>query len=60
MLNCKKATELMSQQQDMKPDETLSQPKRLQLKLHLFMCKGCSNYNKQLKFIRKAMSQYTK
>jgi len=60
MLNCKKATELMSRQQDMKAGESLNLAKRIELKMHLFMCNGCHNYNKQLKFIRKAMNQYTK
>lgn len=50
----------MSRQQDMKAGESLNLAKRIELKMHLFMCNGCHNYNKQLKFIRKAMNQYTK
>jgi len=56
MLNCKQATELMSRSQD----QTLPLLKRLNLKLHLIMCRGCSNYNKQLAFIRKTMKHYSK
>ncbi len=51
MMNCKQATELMSQGQD----RELSGRERLALRLHLLICKGCNNYNKQLAFIRQAM-----
>ncbi|VAW73355.1 hypothetical protein MNBD_GAMMA10-33 [hydrothermal vent metagenome] len=54
MLNCKHATALLSRAQDQK----LAWHKKLQLKLHISMCRGCSNYRKQLDFIRKALHQY--
>ncbi len=54
MLNCKRATALMSQAEDQK----LSRLQNLQLKLHTLMCRGCSNYRKQLGFIKKTMHQY--
>ncbi|VAW70192.1 hypothetical protein MNBD_GAMMA09-2011 [hydrothermal vent metagenome] len=54
MLNCKKATQLMSRAQDQK----LSTKQKLQLKLHILMCRACTNYNRQLSFIKKAMQQY--
>lgn len=50
-MNCKQATQLMSQAQD----RPLTRRERLALKLHLMICKGCSNYNRQLSFIRKAI-----
>jgi len=53
MMNCKQATQLMSQAQD----RSLNRRERLALKLHLFICKGCNNYNKHLGFIRKAIRQ---
>lgn len=48
MLNCKQASELLSREMDQK----LPLGKRLSLKLHLFMCHGCSNFISQLKFLR--------
>ena len=50
MLTCKNATKLMSKSQE-KP---LVLKERVALKFHLMMCSGCSNYNKQMGFIRKA------
>ena len=52
-MNCKQATQLMSQAQD----RPLKRREQLALKLHLMMCKGCRNYNRQLNFIRKAIRQ---
>ena len=51
MLNCKEVTELASKAHD--APLTLNQ--RIQLKLHLFMCKLCTRYVKQLKFLRAAV-----
>lgn len=56
MLKCKQATELMSQSQDR--DLTLSE--RIRLKLHLLICAGCTNCNKQMNFIHNAMEQFRK
>ncbi|MDA3869301.1 MAG: zf-HC2 domain-containing protein [Gammaproteobacteria bacterium] len=53
MMNCKQATRLVSQSQD----RELSLPERIRLRFHLLMCSGCSNYNKQMSFIRKAMQK---
>ena len=54
MMNCKQATQLMSQSQDRK----LSLPERTKLRLHLLICSGCANYNKQMDFLRKAMGRF--
>jgi hypothetical protein len=54
MLKCKQATEMMSQAQD----RVLTLHERIGLKLHLLICSGCSNFNKQMAFIHKAMQQF--
>lgn len=53
MMTCKQATELMSQGQD----RPLSFYERLRLRVHLLICRGCSNYNKHLGVIRTAMKR---
>lgn len=53
MMTCKQATELMSQSQD----RQLTFYERLRLRVHMFICRGCSNYNKHLNVIRMAMKQ---
>ncbi|MGB7501808.1 MAG: zf-HC2 domain-containing protein [Azonexus sp.] len=50
MLSCKVATHLLSEAQDRK----LSLSEKLQLEIHLAMCKGCKNYKKQMRFLREA------
>jgi len=50
MFNCKQATRLISQEQDRK----LSTKELIGLRLHLLICGGCTNFNKQLHFIRTA------
>jgi hypothetical protein len=54
MLNCKETTRLLSEEQDRK----LGVPERLQLKMHLAFCKGCTNFRKQMRFLRDACSRY--
>jgi hypothetical protein len=50
MLSCRDATRLMSEAQDRK----LGFAERLQLDLHLALCKGCRNFNEHMAFLRKA------
>ena len=50
MLNCKDVTHLLSEGQDRK----LSLIERLRLKIHLAVCDGCTQYGRQLQFIRQA------
>ncbi len=50
MLNCKQATGLMSRRMD----RTLSLKSRISLRIHLMMCSGCRNFNKQMQFLRQA------
>lgn len=54
MLNCKQASELMSQAMDTK----LPLAKTMSLKLHLMMCHGCSNFKSQILFIHKAAKYF--
>jgi hypothetical protein len=49
MLNCKHAVMLMSQGMDKK----LGIFQRLNLRFHLIKCRGCRQYSKQIKFMRK-------
>ncbi|RFC36515.1 MAG: putative zinc-finger [Candidatus Nitrotoga sp. LAW] len=50
MLNCKQNTELLSQALD----RPITFREKLTMCLHLMMCRGCRNFEKQLAFIRKA------
>lgn len=53
MLNCKENSELVSQALD----RPLGLRERLAMRLHLMMCRGCRNFEKQLAFLRKAARQ---
>lgn len=50
-LSCLKATELINK----KTDSPLSLIENIQLKAHKSMCKACSNYDKQITLIDKAL-----
>lgn len=54
MMNCKEATRLMSEAMD----HELSAAERFALRFHQMMCRGCTNYGKQLVFLRKAARRY--
>lgn len=54
MLNCKQASELMSQGQD----RDLSLQERVSLRLHLLVCHGCRNFSAQLQVMRAACRRY--
>lgn len=56
MLSCKEATHLLSQSQDRK----LTLSERLQLEIHLAICKGCTNFKDQMTFLRAACKRYLK
>jgi len=49
IINCKEASQLASDAQD----RPLSLGEKINIYLHLLICKPCVNFNKQLKFIRK-------
>jgi Putative zinc-finger len=50
MLNCEKASQLASRAMD----EELSFRQNMALKLHLLLCRSCSNFTQQLNFLREA------
>lgn len=50
MLNCKQNSELLSQSLD----RPVSLREKMAMRLHLMMCCGCRNFEKQLTFIHKA------
>jgi hypothetical protein len=51
MLSCKKVSLLLSQ----KLDQPLPHMKRIELRIHLWMCSACSNFEKHLQFLHKAV-----
>jgi len=53
-LSCKQASKLLSQAQERR----LGLPERLKLRLHLLACDGCTNFLKQLRFIRTFIRRY--
>lgn len=54
MLSCREATRLMSQELD----RQLSWPERFGLRLHVMICHGCSNFRRQMEFMRKACRRF--
>ena len=54
MLSCKEATRLLSEAQDRK----LDLPEKMQLEVHLAMCKGCRSFKGQMGFLREACKRY--
>lgn len=54
MLSCKEVTHKLSEAQD----RELSLSERLQLEMHLAMCRGCRNFKKQMNFLRMACRRY--
>ena len=56
MLSCKEVTRLLSEGQDRK----LTLSEKVQLEMHLTICKGCKNYKAQMSFLRTACQRYVK
>ena len=50
MLTCKDASRLLSQSMD----QPLPRLKRMELRVHVWLCSACSNFEKQLMFLRQA------
>jgi hypothetical protein len=50
MLTCKEASRLLSQSMD----RSLPRMKRLELRVHVWLCSGCSNFEKQLLLLKQA------
>ena len=54
MRSCKEISVLLSQAQE----RPLGGIERLSVELHLLICKGCSNFRAQLRFLRTAVRRY--
>ena len=54
MLSCTEVTRLCSEEQD----RPLTLRERLSLRMHLAMCAACSNFRKQMGFLREATRRY--
>ena len=53
MLSCKEVTRLVSQGQDRR----LGFGRRVALRVHFAICEGCANFNRQMDFLRKAVTR---
>jgi hypothetical protein len=53
MLDCKHATHLISQSQDVR----LSWRQRIGLQFHLMLCDACTQFSRQIEFLRQAVRQ---
>lgn len=51
MLTCKEASQLASEMHDRK----LSRRERIALRIHIWMCRNCRRFEKQLTFLRRAL-----
>ncbi len=50
MYSCEQASKLSSRAME----EPLSPVERLQLRFHLMMCRHCTNFSRQIEFLRRA------
>jgi len=53
LLSCKEVSQLVSQGLDRR----LGLVERVRLRIHLAICDGCTNFSKQMLFLRKALSR---
>jgi len=53
MLSCKEVTRLVSQDLDRR----LPFGRRVALRVHLAICDGCTNFKKQMDFLRRAIAR---
>ena len=53
MLSCKQVARLVSQGLD----RDLGFTERVRLRVHLAICHGCTNFSKQVAFVREAMAR---
>ncbi len=54
MLNCKETTRLLSESQD----RPLTLIEKINLRLHLYFCDGCTRYKSHLNNIRHFLNHY--
>lgn len=53
-MKCRDATQLMSE----RLDRPLGGGERLQLGLHLLICRGCRNFGDQMRFLHEACARF--
>lgn len=53
MLSCKQVSRILSQGLD----RELGFTERVRLRVHLAICDGCTNFSRQMEFLRKAMAK---
>jgi predicted anti-sigma-YlaC factor YlaD len=53
MLSCKQVSRIVSQGLD----RDLGFTERVRLRVHLAICDGCTNFSRQMAFLRKAMAK---
>ncbi|MEJ2360668.1 MAG: zf-HC2 domain-containing protein [Gammaproteobacteria bacterium] len=51
MLTCKEASQLVSEQHD----RNLGRRERIALRIHLWMCRNCRRFERQLSFLRNTL-----
>ena len=56
MITCKEASRLLSQSMDAR----LPLWQRVRLRLHLVLCDACNNFDRQVRFLRRAVAQLLK
>ncbi len=56
MMNCKQATQLLSESQD----REISLKERFALKIHVMLCAGCRNFALQMQLLRGFAYSYSK
>jgi hypothetical protein len=56
MMNCRQATELISESQE----RSLTLREKMSLRVHVMMCSGCKNFSLQVPFLSNAMTAYAK
>ena len=54
IISCKDASRLMSKRED----AAMSAWQRLLLRLHLSVCRACTRFERQVRFLRNAMQKY--
>jgi hypothetical protein len=54
-IDCREASRLISQN----ADRRLPLAQRIQLRLHLLICDACTNFSRQVQFLRKALGRWS-
>lgn len=54
MMNCREVTRLCSEERE----RALTLAERIRLRMHLMRCDGCSNFRRQMDFLRHVVRRY--